>query len=100
MSGAVDQFRQAINNAGLTAPDEIIADGKIHRFSTSGKARDDSDWYVCYLDGTAAGSFGCWREGLQFNWCAKSQDVMSAAERDAQPGPIHIHQITHPKAPL
>jgi putative DNA primase/helicase len=83
MSGTIDQFRQAINNAGLSAPNEIIDDGKIQRFSTNGKARDDSGWYMLHTDGIPAGAFGCWREGMQSNWCAKSDDVMNAAERDA-----------------
>jgi len=83
MSGAIDQFRLTINNAGLAAPDDIIDDGQIHRFSTNGKARDDSGWYVLHTDGIAAGAFGCWREGLQSNWCAKSEAAMSTAEGEA-----------------
>ena len=38
MSDPIDQFRNAISNAGLTPPEEIISDGAIHRFSTSGKS--------------------------------------------------------------
>jgi len=79
----IDEFRQAIESAGLTAPDDIIYDGKIHRFSTNGNLRDDSGWYILHTDGVAAGVFGCWREGMQANWCAKSDDVMSPAERDS-----------------
>jgi putative DNA primase/helicase len=81
MNGAIEQFHQAISNAGLTPPSDIFDDGKIHRFSTSGKARDDSGWYMLHADGLAAGAFGCWREGIQANWCAKSDDVMTEAER-------------------
>ena len=76
-----DEFRRAIEAAGLTPPNEIIDDGKIHRFSTNGKARDDSGWYMLHTDGIPAGAFGCWREGMQSNWCAKSDDVMTDAER-------------------
>ena len=61
--------------AGLRPPKEVIADGKIHR--------DDSRWYVCHLDGVPAGAFGCWRERLQSTWCAKSDNAMTDAERDA-----------------
>ncbi len=31
MNGPIDQFRQAMTNAGLTAPDVIHDDGAIHR---------------------------------------------------------------------
>ena len=83
MNDTIDQFRQAINNAGLSAPDVINDDGMIHRFSTNGKPRDDSGWYILHTDGVAAGVFGCWRESMQSNWCAKSDNVMTNAERDA-----------------
>ena len=78
-----DQFRQAIAAAGLTPPDTIIDDGAIHRFSTNGKPRDDSGWYTLHTDGIAAGAFGCWREGLQSTCCAKSDNTMTEAEREA-----------------
>jgi putative DNA primase/helicase len=42
---AIDQFRQTMTNAGLTPPDTIIADGKIHRFTTNGKRSDDAGRY-------------------------------------------------------
>jgi phage/plasmid primase-like uncharacterized protein len=29
-------------------------------------------WHLLHTDGIAAGAFGCWRSGLQSNWCAKS----------------------------
>ena len=79
---AIDQFKQAIEAAGLAAPDVINDDGVIHRFSTNGKPRDDSGWYSLHTDGIPAGSFGCWRVGLQSTWCAKSDNAMTAAELD------------------
>lgn len=82
MTDPIDQFRQAIAAAGLTTPDVIHDDGAIHRFSTNGKARDDSGWYILHTDSIAAGAFGCWREGLQSTWCAKSDTTMTVAERD------------------
>ena len=79
---AIDQFKQAIESAGLTAPDVIHDDGAIHRFSTNGRRGDDSGWYSFHTDGIAAGAFGCWRDGLQSTWCAKSDNAMTAAELD------------------
>ena len=77
-----DQFKQAMCAAGLTPPDAIIGDGKIHRFSTNAKPRDESGWYCLHVDGIPAGAFGCWRAGLQSTWCAKSDTAMTQVERD------------------
>jgi phage/plasmid primase-like uncharacterized protein len=79
----LDDFRQAIEQAGLTAPETIIADGKIHRFASNGDPKDDAGWYVFHNDGIPAGSFGNWRSDLKRNWCAKSDTTMSALERAA-----------------
>ena len=83
MSHATDDFKQAIIAAGLAAPDVVHDDGAIHRFSPGGRRGGLSAWYVLHSDGVAAGSFGCWREGLQSTWCAKSDNAMTAAEREA-----------------
>ena len=76
-------FQSAIAAAGLTPPDTVNADGKIHRFSTNGRRGDDSGWYIFHTDGTAAGAFGCWREGFTQIWCAKSDNDMTEAECEA-----------------
>lgn len=74
-------FLEAITRSGLQPPAEIIADDKIHRFSTNGKSGDDSGWYCLHTDGIPAGAFGCWRAGEQFTWCAQSDHDMTDAER-------------------
>ncbi len=79
----IDQFKSAIAAAGISPPDTINADGVLHRFSTNGKRSDDSGWYVLHLDGVPAGSFGCWRTVPTVNWCGKSDNAMTQAERDA-----------------
>ena len=79
----IEQFRRAINVAGLTPPDELIADGAIHRFSTNSRRSDDSGWYVLHTDGIPWGAFGCWRTTLQSTWCLKSDSDMTGAEREA-----------------
>jgi putative DNA primase/helicase len=93
MNGAIEQFRAAIAAAGPTPPDDVKADGKIHRFSTNGRRGDDSGWYCLHLDGVAAGAFGCWRTGLQSSWCAKSDTAMTPFERQA-----HAERIMAMKA--
>ena len=83
MNDVIDQFKTAIEVAGLTPPDEIMDDGVIHRFSTNGRRGDDSGWYCLHSDGIAAGSFGDWREGFSQSWCSKSDTTMTESERQA-----------------
>ena len=83
MTDPIEQFRSAILAAGLTPPDEIHADGGLHRFASNGRRSDDSGWYVLHLDSVPAGAFGCWREGLMQQWCSKTPEAMTAAEREA-----------------
>ena len=83
MSDPIEHFKLAIAAAGLEAPVVIQADGAIHRFATGSRRGDDSGWYMMHTDGTPAGAFGCWRVGLQSTWCAKSDNAMTDAERDA-----------------
>ena len=93
MNSTIEQFRQAIATAGLTPPETIIDDGKIHRFSTTGKPRDDSGWYILHNDSMAAGVFGGWREGMQSSWCAKSDTAMTETEREAYRQRIRAMQV-------
>lgn len=69
-SDTLSQFRDEIRNAGLTPPEQVQADGELHRFSSNGKRGDDSGWYVLHGDGIPAGSFGDWRTGIHSTWRA------------------------------
>lgn len=80
---AAEQFRDAIAAAGLPPPDEIIGDGKIHRFSTNGRAKDDAGWYVFHDDERPAGRFGCNRSGVDATWSSKSDREFTPEERRA-----------------
>ncbi len=88
-----DQFKQAMLEAVLTPPDVIIDDGAIHRFSTNGKPRDESGWYVLHTDGIAAGVFGDWREGFTQTWCSKADNAMTTSERQAHRERIKAMQV-------
>jgi len=81
---ALDSFRAAIAATGLTPPDQVIADGVLHRFNSSGKRGDDSGWYVAHLDGTPAGAFGCWRAGVNETWTYRNGREYTATERAEQ----------------
>ncbi len=83
MNSVIENFKHAILGAALTPPDEVFADGAIHRFSTTGKISHKSGWYMLHADGIAAGSFGDWREGFTQTWCSKADTAMTEAERHA-----------------
>jgi putative DNA primase/helicase len=67
-------FVQAIAEAGLEPPGHIVADGRLHRFSTNGNAADAAGWYVFHGE---AGAFGDWRSGVNQKWSARGKRRMS-----------------------
>lgn len=80
-----EQFRQAVERAGLTPPPDIRMDGKIHRFHTgTGKKTEKSGWYVLYGGDIPAGAFGDWRDGDCYQtWRAEvSREVSLSEEQD------------------
>jgi phage/plasmid primase-like uncharacterized protein len=78
-------FREAMLKAGLTPPDVIVGDSKIHRFSTNGKKNDDAGWYIYYDDEFPGGVFGDWRTGFEGKYQYRNghDASMSPAERAA-----------------
>lgn len=68
-SDPIGAFLDAIADAGLQPPNNVVFDGQIHRFGTNNKSADDAGWYVGHQRGhLAVGSFGCWRTGIQGKW--------------------------------
>jgi uncharacterized protein (DUF927 family)/phage/plasmid primase-like uncharacterized protein len=80
---ALSQFRDAIVAAGLTPPDSIEADGKLRRFSSNGKPKDDAGWYVLHGGAIPAGVIGDHRTGINQNWRADIGRMLSPAEEEA-----------------
>jgi len=76
-------FADAITDAGLTPPAEIIDDGQLHRFAPNGKKTDLAGWYILHCDGIPAGAFGDWREGFTQNWRADIGRKLTADEEKA-----------------
>lgn len=68
---------------GIRPPPNIVADGKLHRFATNGKASDLAGFYVLHADEIPTGHFGCWRSGLSQDWRANIERELSAEERRA-----------------
>lgn len=75
------QFRNAIIDAGLDDPGQIVADGTLHRFKTGGKGGfDRSSWYVAHLEGVPTIVFGDWRLGIEQTFKANIGRKMTVAE--------------------
>ena len=88
------QLIDAMRAAGLEPPEEILMDGKIHRFRSGTKGApghgDKPGWYLVFGDGIPAGRFGCWRAGMEVTWRADvgrkltQTEEMSNAKRLAE----------------
>ena len=82
MDKAIEQFRDAIQAAGMTPPD-VIEPGKFHRFPGDGKANGSSaGWCKLFTDGNG-GIFGDHSTGLSENWHANGKKAFSDIERKA-----------------
>ena len=73
-------FLDAMRAAGLDYQGAVIPDGLLHRFKVNGETNPNG-WYVLHPDGIAAGSFGCWKRGINQTWCARSAEQLTQAER-------------------
>jgi len=63
----VAAFSAAIASAGMEPPADIVADGRIHRFSTDGEGGPCDGWYVLRYEACLTGEFGK-RRGSTFEW--------------------------------
>lgn len=66
----LQQFRFAMQAAGIVPPTEIIADGERHRCGTEKKPKGTDATYILHLDGVPAGGFQNWQGGDWHNWKA------------------------------
>jgi len=81
------QLADAMRAAGITPPQSIHLDGKLHRFRSGTKGTpghgDKTGWVVAYGDGVPAGKFGCWRAGIEMTWRADVGRALSVPEEMA-----------------
>jgi|GEM_PF-2039676 phage/plasmid primase-like uncharacterized protein len=82
MNTHIEDFKNAMSDAGITPPDHINPDGQRHRFKNEGDTSANS-WYQYFPDGIAAGNFGCWKLAINENWCSKSDNQLTPDERRA-----------------
>jgi len=78
----VAEFRKFCASYGYVLNDEIVPDGRIHRF----QGREDrqgkkSAYYVLFSDAPQAGMYGDFKTGESRSWCIKSESSMDYAER-------------------
>lgn len=76
-------FIAAIEFSGLTAPENVIADGALHRFSSNGKRGKLNGWYVLHGGDIPAGAFGCWASDINQTWRADIGRNLTKAENEA-----------------
>ena len=67
---AIETFKQAMFDNGITPPESIIADGVLHRFKIDGKLNGA---YVLHLDGKPAGYFEDFKQGIKQTWKSEGQ---------------------------
>ena len=82
--------------AGLEPPDQILMDGKIHRFKSGTKGKpgiDKSGWYLVFGDGIPAGRFGCWRAGIDATFRADVGRKLTQTEEMA-----HVKRLAESKS--
>ena len=75
------QLADAMRKVGIDPPPNIQIDGQLHRFSTKGRARDDSGWYIVFPDEPIAGRYGCWRDQIDITFRADVGRELTVAEQ-------------------
>jgi putative DNA primase/helicase len=95
MKTPLDQFREALAGRGILPPDELIADGAIHRCDAEAegrKGKGDAS-YLLHLNSTPAGGFENFRDGLGWqNWRADAVRILTPAEESAHRAKIEAAQ--------
>ncbi|MDR2164553.1 MAG: DUF927 domain-containing protein [Zoogloeaceae bacterium] len=93
MNNAIDQFRDALVGRGIIPPDQIIADGELHRCDVEGKHGKGDAAYLLHLDGIPAGGFENHRDGLEWeNWRADTGRTLTPDEEAAHRARIKAAQ--------
>jgi putative DNA primase/helicase len=93
MNNALQPFRDAMIARGIVPPDDLIADGRIHRCDVEGKRGKGDASYLLHPDGIPAGGFQNWRDGLGWqDWSAKPGRPLTPGEKAEQRAKIEAAQ--------
>jgi len=80
----IDQFRAALAARDIVPPENLIADGSIHRCDVAGKNGKGDAAYLLHLDGIPAGGLENWRDGKGWeSWRVDIGRALTPAELDA-----------------
>ncbi len=80
----IQAFKEAMQQRGIIPPEEVIADGKIHRCDVEGKGGKNDGSYKLYLDDNPAGGFENHRDCQEWeNWSYGVKREFTPAEREA-----------------
>ena len=78
---AIEQFRAAIQTAGLIPPSKIVP-GKFHKFPGDGKRKGTAAWCKLFPD-EKGGIYGDYSTGLSTDWQANRETPYTPAEHEA-----------------
>jgi len=74
-------FVEAMQSAGISPPQDIQADGLLHRCRVEGdKPKSKNGWYVLH-DDPPAGAFGNWKSGLSEKWSSAERHTLTSEEK-------------------
>lgn len=82
MNDLLHTFHDVLGQHGLV-PEEIIADGNLHRCPTEGKPRKRNGAYIAHLDKPATLWWCNWETDDQGTFCAKEKQTLSTSELSA-----------------
>src|SRR5215510_1724535 len=81
----VTEFRAALSRRGIIVPDDVVADGRVHRCDAEGHFGQGAAAYSLHLDGVPVGGFRNWRDSLGWElWQAPIERPLQAGEQVAQ----------------
>ncbi len=83
MNNFVEQFKEAIGQRGLIPPNNLVADGKIHRCDVIGEHGEGDGSYLLHSDFPQAGGFQNWKDGKGWEkWSVKGEYIFLEKEKE------------------
>ena len=88
MHHILDEFASSFRRHGLTPPDNILADGRIHRFRSGPEHAENGFYRLTVLPAHKGGeigfgTIGCWKRGLNEKWSSHQRGEIGEADRTA-----------------
>lgn len=93
MTDLLHTFHDVLGQHSL-APEEILADGNLHRCPTEGKSHKLNGAYIAHLDKPATLWWCNWETDDQGTFCAEEKQTLSVSELSAWAGTPAIHPAT------